>query len=316
MPEQSHPLGESRPIDSWLQPEPILIIGRDGQVGRALADALAPLGKIVLWGRGDFSLGDIMEKLDDSRPSAIINAAAWTKVELAESRPAEAREANATMPAFLGKWAAKNEALVIHYSTDYVFDGQKNGAYLETDTPAPLNVYGQTKLEGDLALLESGAKALIFRTSWVYSIFGQNFPKTILNLAQKHPELTVNNDQKGAPTSAELIAQVTAVAAAKYLSAPESLPTGIYNLAASGHTTWRDYALTIISRARDLGFPISPNLKINSCEGPDPQRPARRPLNSRLDASKLEKDFRLFLPGWEYGLERLLSNMRALAVTA
>jgi dTDP-4-dehydrorhamnose reductase len=289
-----------------------LIIGKDGQVGRAAALALAPFGEAALWGREDVALESLAALLDNLKPKIVVNAAAWTKVDLAETREREARLVNALLPARLGEWAAKSGALVIHYSTDYVFDGQKQGPYLETDSPRPLSVYGKTKLEGDLALLGSGARIIIFRTSWVYSIIGQNFPKTILALAQKRPELVINDDQTGAPTSADLIAQVTALAVYRHLSDPDEAPTGLYNLAASGRTTWKGYAAHLLHKAKSLGWPLDPIPRLIPRTGSDPDRPAARPLNSSLDCSKLASDFGLFPPNWTWHVDRLLTDLAAI----
>ena len=297
-------------------PPTILVIGKYGQVGRAASAALAHLGTLVLWGREDFTISAIESGLEKVRPDVIVNAAAWTKVDLAETREREAREANAALPAKLGEWAAENGALVVHYSTDYVFNGAKQGLYLETDEAAPINVYGQTKLEGDLALLGSGARYLIFRTSWVYSLIGSNFPKTILDLARKNSELTINDEQTGAPTSAGLIAQVTALAVRWHLVDPDDAPTGLYNLTASGRTTWKGYAARLLNKAKSLGWPFEPIPSLRPSHGQPSDRPAKRPLNSSLDCSKLIGDFCVHPPNWTWHVDILLADMAALALNA
>jgi dTDP-4-dehydrorhamnose reductase len=278
---------------------------------------MSPLGKICLWGRreADFLKPlDIEAKLEALKPDIIVNAAAWTKVDLAESQPIAANIVNNLIPSLLATWSAKNSSLLIHYSTDYVFDGSKESAYSETDRPNPLNIYGQTKLDGDLAILNNTKKVYIFRTSWVFSLIGQNFPKTILKLASEKPELTINNDQIGSPTSAEFLAAVTAVVIRDYLS---NLPQqyGLYNLTSNGETSWLGYAQYLLAKARELGFTFfSDQTTLIPSYGPNPQRPAKRPLNSRLDPTKIESQLKITRPTWQEEIDKLLRAMALLGL--
>lgn len=295
----------------------ILVTGRDGQLGRALARSLAPLGRIVAWGRleADFLAPDgIAPRLDALGPDVIANAAAWTGVDLAETRPGPARLANAEAPARLAAWAARRGALLVHFSTDYVFDGAKDGPYGETDPPAPLNAYGRTKLLGDQAVLASGGPHLVLRTSWVYSLTGQNFPRTILRLAQTRPELTVNDDQIGAPTSASFLAAATALAVRDFLSGRATGP-GLYNLVPAGQTSWLGYARHLLDRALALGLPFPSGLPaLRPSYGPDPQRPALRPLNSRLSTEKIRRTLDIHCPPWQQDVELFLRDLLALGL--
>ncbi|MDR2367234.1 MAG: dTDP-4-dehydrorhamnose reductase [Deltaproteobacteria bacterium] len=291
-------------------PPLILVTGRDGQLGGALGHSLSPLGPIVSWGRqeADFSRPlEIESKLNDLKPSIIANAAAWTKVDLAESHPDEARLANAGTPAVVSAWAKRHGAFLVHYSTDYVFDGSKALPYDENDPPNPLNVYGRTKLDGDLAVLANLGKGFVFRTGWVFSAAGQNFPKTILRLAASQTTLTINDDQTGAPTSAEFLAAATALVIRDYLQG-QAHPYGLYNLSSSGQTTWRGYAEYLLRSARALGFPL-PGTTIRPAYGPDPSRPAKRPLNSRLDTSKARLNLSLSCPPWQDEVDKFLSRL-------
>jgi dTDP-4-dehydrorhamnose reductase len=294
-----------------------LILGRHGQLGRALASALSPLGRLILAGRGAVDPKSPRAALSAIRPTVIVNAAAYTKVDLAESHEAEAAIDNALLPGALAAWAAEAGALLVHYSTDYVFDGKKDGPYLETDAPAPLNAYGRTKLAGDEAVLGAGGRCLVFRTSWVYSLIGQNFPKTILGLARQKAELVINDDQVGAPVSADLLAAVTALAVARHQSAPESAPVGLMNLASQGETSWLGFARWLVEKARELRMPIPEGLpRLLPAYGPDPSRPALRPLNSRLDCSKASEALGLHLPHWTHHAERLLEDLAAIGPAA
>ncbi|MDR2300947.1 MAG: dTDP-4-dehydrorhamnose reductase, partial [Deltaproteobacteria bacterium] len=277
-------------------PPKILITGRDGQLGQALARSLSPLGPIVALGRqeADFLKPSALEnKLKELKPTVIVNAAAWTKVDLAQCRPNEARLVNADSPLAISAWARDNDAFFIHYSTDYVFDGQKPGPYTELDAPNPLNVYGQTKLEGDLGILNNLAKGYVFRTSWVFSPLGSNFPKTILRLAKTQSDLTVNDDQRGAPTSADFLAALTALAIRDHLQ-DRPHPPGLYNLTCSGQTTWHGYADYLLHAAKLQGFSFHHNpFVLTPSYGPNPNRPAKRPLNSLLDTSKIQLELNI-----------------------
>jgi dTDP-4-dehydrorhamnose reductase len=290
----------------------ILVTGRDGQLGRALALTLSPLGQLTTWGRkeADFTKpAELTDKLEALQPHFIVNAAAWTKVDLAESQPDAALLVNTKSPALLADWAAKNNSFLIHYSTDYVFDGTKPSPYTESDSPNPINAYGQTKLTGDQAILDSGVKGLIFRTSWVFSLFGVNFPKTILKLAAVQPSLTINDDQIGAPTSAEFLAAATAAIIRDILSGATP-PLGLYNLTCAGQTSWLGYATYLLSKARSLGFSFPTTLtSLQPSYGLDPSRPAKRPLNSLLDNSRLETLLNIHRPTWQEEIDKLLRSL-------
>ncbi len=290
----------------------ILLFGKGGQVGWELQRSLAPLGKVVALDCecegelcGDFTnLLGIAETVRRVAPDIIVNAAAYTAVDKAESEPELARTINALAPGVLADEAQKLGAWLVHYSTDYVFDGSGSRPWRETDATGPLNVYGQTKLEGEQAVARC-TKHLIFRTSWVYSARGANFAKTMLRLAAERDQLKIINDQIGAPTGAELLADVTAFALRTIQDQPEL--AGLYHLAASGETSWHGYASFVIDQARRAGLQmrVAPD-----CIEPVPTTayptPARRPLNSRLDTRKLQAAFGLHLPAWESGVVRML----------
>lgn len=308
----------------------ILLLGQNGQVGWELQRSLAPLGEVIALGRhalhpvygelsGDLSnLEALAATVRAVRPDVIVNAAAHTAVDRAESEPDLARTLNALAPGVLAGEAHKLGAWLVHYSTDYVFDGSGDRPWLETDTPAPLSVYGRTKLEGERRIQASGARHLIFRTSWVYAARGGNFAKTMLRLAQERDRLTVIADQFGAPTGAELLADVTAQAVAKVKAtaktqAGDGTPDswqGIYHLAAGGETTWNGYARHVVAEA----LRIKPDLQIKAQEiAAVPTSafptPAVRPHNSRLDTQKLQATFGLVLPPWQQGVNRMLAEV-------
>lgn len=294
----------------------ILLLGKDGQVGWQLQRSLAPHGRVVACGRGECDLADpdaVRRVLRDVRPSVIVNAAAYTAVDKAESEPELARRINAEAPAVLAAAAAVSGALLVHYSTDYVYDGSKAGPWMEDDPTGPLGVYGSSKLAGEKAIRAAGCRSLIFRTSWVFGARGGNFVKTILRLAREKEEgdsLNVVDDQVGSPTPAALIATVTGVVLAMLrrgdlLTAGESR---LYHLAAARPVSWCAFARTIVGLADAMpGFDL--RLKpeaihaIGSAKYPTP---AQRPANSRLDCSRLENDFGLRMPDWQPYLERML----------
>lgn len=279
----------------------LLVLGRDGQVGTALTQILAPLGQIVAYGRegADFSrperLGELVRR---EQPDVIVNAAAYTAVDKAESEPELARLVNAEAPAALARAAADTGAWLIHYSTDYVFDGEKPEPYVEDDATGPLNVYGASKREGELAIGASGAKHLIFRTSWVHAPGANNFIAKILGLAQSRDELKVIDDQVGAPTSARLIAEVT-MRAIEQIDHERPLGSGIYHLTAMGETSWNGYAQYVIGEALKRGATLRASaervLPVPSSAFPSP---ARRPHNSRLSTHKLRSALAIDLPDW------------------
>lgn len=292
----------------------ILLFGKGGQVGWELQRSLAPLGEIVALDFdskdhcGDFSnLTGLADTVRNVKPDVIVNAAAHTAVDKAESEAELARTLNALAPGVLAQEAARAGAWLVHYSTDYVFDGSGTRPWTETDTPAPLNVYGQTKLEGEQLIQAACPQHLILRTSWVYAARGGNFAKTMLRLAQERERLTVIDDQFGAPTGAELLADVTAHAIRQLRQRPED--AGLYHLVASGETNWHAYAKYVLAQARLL----QPALLIKASEVvPVPSTafptPARRPHNSRLDTRKLQATFGVSLPHWQPGVARMLAE--------
>jgi dTDP-4-dehydrorhamnose reductase len=288
-----------------------LITGANGQLGFELQRALAPLGDVVACGRDacDLSSPDsIRAALRAAKPDVIFSAGAYTAVDKAESEPDLARAVNGDVPRILGEEAAKLGALVIHYSTDYVFDGTKPSAYREEDAMNPLGVYGKTKLEGEKALAASGADHLIFRTSWVFGAHGKNFVKTILRLASNRDELRIVADQFGAPTGAALLADTSTHIATRYLrDGRKNFPFGLYHLAASGETSWHGFAQHIVAKAAAVNSPLQATidriLPIPAAEYPTP---AARPANSRLDTSKFRTAFGLHLPDWKHGVDQVL----------
>jgi dTDP-4-dehydrorhamnose reductase len=296
----------------------ILLLGRGGQVGWELQRSLSVLGDVVGLGSdaahnpnglcGDLTdLDGLARTVEQVRPDVIVNAAAHTAVDKAESEPELARTINALAPAMLAQAATKIGAWLVHYSTDYVFDGSGTTPWKETDRTGPLSVYGQTKLEGEQAVA-STPKHLILRTSWVYATRGGNFAKTMLRLAGEREALTVINDQFGAPTSAELLADVTAHALRQLQDQPAL--AGLYHCIASGETTWHGYAQFVLGQAQALGL----SLKAGPAQvAPTPTSsyptPAKRPLNSRLDTGKLQAAFGLTLPHWQVGVARMLTEI-------
>lgn len=280
----------------------LLILGRDGQVGTALAQLLAPLGTVVALGRDGADLAQperLATIVDREQPDVIVNAGAYTAVDKAESEPELAQLVNADGPGALARAVAKRGAWLIHYSTDYVFDGEKPAPYVEDDATRPLNVYGATKRAGELAIAEVGAKHLIFRTSWVHAPGRGNFIAKILGLAQSRDELKVIDDQIGAPTSARLIADVTARAVVQ-IARGRPLTSGIYHLAAAGETSWHGYASYVIGEALKRGVTLKVALDrvlpVPSSAFPSP---ARRPHNSRLSTHKLRSALGIELPDWQ-----------------
>lgn len=293
----------------------ILLFGKSGQVGWELQRSLAPLGEVIALDSnsadycGDFTnLDGIAKTIRSIAPDVIVNAAAHTAVDKAESEAELARTINALAPRVLAEEAKRGNAWLIHYSTDYVFDGSGDTAWLETDNTASLSVYGATKLEGEQAIIDSGCRYLIFRTSWVYGTRGGNFAKTMLRLAAERDRLTVINDQVGAPTGADLLADVTAHAIRTVQQRPEL--AGLYHLVASGETTWYDYARFVINFARDAGMDIK---VMDDAIVPVPTSafptPATRPLNSRLNTGTLCANFDINLPHWQTGVARMLTEL-------
>jgi dTDP-4-dehydrorhamnose reductase len=293
-----------------------LIFGANGQVGHELQSALESLGTVVALGRTEVDLRDIagvQDAVRRFRPRVIVNAAAYTAVDRAESEQGIARVVNGEAPGVMAEEAEAVGAAMVHYSTDYVFDGRKVGAYVEEDSPNPLSVYGQTKLEGERRVASGCTRALIFRTSWVYGAHGSNFPKTMLRLARERPQLRVVADQWGAPTSAALIARVTASVLGPMLGAPAGDPRwGLYHLAARGETNWCDYARRVLEAAARGGMPLQASAKdVVPISTADYPVAATRPANSRLDTSKLCRSFGEFirLPEWTQDVDDLIGNL-------
>ncbi|MCX7190170.1 MAG: dTDP-4-dehydrorhamnose reductase [Methylotenera sp.] len=286
----------------------ILLLGKNGQVGWALQRSLAPLGELVALDSqsGDLSnLTGLAQTVRDVAPDVIVNAAAYTAVDKAENEPVLAHTINALALSVLAQEAKRIGAWLIHFSTDYVFDGSGDKPWLETDATGPLSVYGVTKLAGEQAIVASACKHLIFRTSWVYGARGNNFAKTMLKLAQERDSLKVVNDQMGAPTGADLLADVTAHAIRTALQKPNV--SGLYHLVASGETSWHEYACFVIDFARQAGLEIKvAQTAIQAVPSNEFATVAKRPLNSRLNASKLLQTFDLHLPNWQTGVTRMM----------
>jgi len=294
----------------------ILLLGKNGQVGWELQRSLSTLGELVAldfdtpgpW-QADFSKPESLAPLVQAvRPDVIVNAAAHTAVDKAESEPEFARALNATGPAVLAREAAASGAWLVHYSTDYVFDGSGDQPCSEDAPTAPLSVYGRTKLEAEQAIAASGCKHLVLRTSWVYAARGGNFAKTMLKLAAEREALNIIDDQIGAPTGADLLADVTAHALRQAMAQPAL--AGLYHCVAAGETSWHGYARHVIEWARAAGQPIK---VAADAVRPIPTSayptPAQRPLNSRLSTQKLQLAFGLRLPGWQTGVERMLTEV-------
>jgi dTDP-4-dehydrorhamnose reductase len=295
----------------------ILLLGKDGQVGWELQRALAPLGELVSLGRAEADLEDhakLAQTLAAQAPSVIVNAAAYTAVDKAESEPDKAARINAGAPAVLAEYARQHKAWLVHYSTDYVFDGSKSGPYVEHDATNPISVYGKTKRDGEAAIEQSGCRHLTFRTSWVFAARGGNFAKTMLRLAKERDSLNVVADQFGAPTSAELIADTTALCLHAALQAGKSGNelSGIYHLVAAGECTWHEYARFVIDRAAQLGVPLKASAEqVKPIPASQYPTPAKRPANSRMATTRLEQTFGLKMPPWQHHVTRLLDEICA-----
>lgn len=295
----------------------ILLLGKDGQVGWELQRALAPLGELRACGRAeaDFTNPDSLRALVRGvAPDVIVNAAAYTAVDKAESDQHAAHVCNAVAPGVLAEEAGTLGAWLVHYSTDYVFDGSKEGAWVETDTVNPLSVYGRTKYDGEERIRASGARHLILRTSWVFAPRGGNFAKTMLRLAKERETLSVVADQHGAPTGAELLADATALALhciAELGTKAQDL-SGTYHLAASGATTWHAYARHVLAQAQVHGAVLKARSEaVQPIATSAFPTPAMRPANSRLDCSKFCANFGLVLPDWRFHVNRMIAELSA-----
>lgn len=294
----------------------ILLLGKNGQVGWELQRALAPLGEVVALDRhaGDGLCGDLANldglaaTIDQVKPDVIVNAAAHTAVDKAESEPELARTINALASDVMAQAAARHGAWLINYSTDYVFDGSGDQPRKEGDATGPLGVYGATKLEGEQLIAQSGCRYVVLRTSWVYAAKGNNFAKTMLRLASERDSLNVINDQIGAPTGAELIADVTAHIIRSLKCLPDV--SGVYHLVAAGETSWYDYAKFVLTTAQQAGktLKVTPDA-VGAIPTSAYPTPAKRPHNSRLDISKLETTFNLTMPPWQTGVARMLAEI-------
>jgi dTDP-4-dehydrorhamnose reductase len=292
----------------------ILLLGKDGQVGWELQRSLRPLGELIALGRhgvdglsGDLTdLAALRETIRKVQPDVIVNAAAYNAVDTAESEPDQANLVNAQAIQVLADEAREVGAWLVHYSTDYVFDGQGQVPWLEGDEPQPLNRYGESKLAGERAVQASGCRYLLFRTSWVYSARGGNFAKTMLRLGKEREKLNVIVDQVGAPTGADLIADITVLALQQALKRPEL--SGLYHLAAAGEVSWYGYACHVLDFAKANGESLAVQA-IEPIEATAYPTAARRPLNSRLNTQKLRDNFSLHLPDWQSGVTRMLREV-------
>jgi dTDP-4-dehydrorhamnose reductase len=287
----------------------ILLIGKNGQVGWELRRAFAPLAEVVAVDYPEINFTDppaLRQLVAGTRPDVVVNAAAYTAVDKAETETELCRQVNAVAPGILAEEAKKLGALMVHYSTDYIFDGTKTSPYVETDAPNPLGAYGRTKLEGDRAVKASGADHLIFRLCWVYGARGQNFMLTMQRLARERETLRVVGDQFGCPTWSRMIAETTALALKQVLAGVDrSAHNGEYHLAAGGQANWHEFASRIVELMPEAERKCRAVEKITTAEYPTP---AKRPAYSVLDCGKLQKTFGLRLPGWEASLRQVLDK--------
>lgn len=287
----------------------ILLIGKHGQVAWELQRTLAPLGDVLAVGRSDLDLADVVavrKLVAELHPELVVNAAAYTAVDKAESEKELCHQINAALPGVLAEEAKKLGALLVHYSTDYVFDGTKKTPYVENDVTNPLGSYGASKLAGEKAVVATGADHLIFRLCWVYGVRGQNFMLTMQRLAREREKLRVVRDQVGCPTWARMIAEATAPAIRQVLAAKDrAMYSGIYHLAASGNTSWHGFATRIVELMPETERKCREVEAITTAEYPTP---AKRPAYSVLDCTKLEQTFGLRLPDWERSLRQVFDK--------
>jgi dTDP-4-dehydrorhamnose reductase len=292
----------------------ILLFGASGQVGWELQRSLSPVAEVIVCNREQVNLekgGRVAALIGETKPTMIVNAAAYTAVDKAEIEVDRARRINAESVGIMANEARKHGSMLVHYSSDYIFDGEKDGYYREVDSPNPCSVYGRTKHEGEELIRDSGCRHLIFRTSWVYSLTGQNFAKKIIGMAKDHPELRIINDQYGVPTSAEMIADITAMCLLKLLNGGTS-PRQIeetYNIVPTGTTTWHGFAEYLINslKARGESFCVD---RIEPVSMHDFDAPAKRPANSRLSTTKIQHDFKVHLPPWQWHVDRFVKEFQ------
>lgn len=292
----------------------ILLLGKNGQVGWELQRSLAPLGEVISLDRnglnqwcGDLSKPDqIYQTIVDIAPNVVVNASAYTAVDMAETEKEMANLINHVAVGKIAEACAQIKALLVHYSTDYVFDGEGTSKFNETDALKPLNVYGQTKALGEQAIQNAQCNYLIFRTSWVFAQKGKNFLKTMLALSQQREELSIIDDQIGVPTSAELIADVSAHAIVQTLR--DQTKIGIYHLVAGGETSWFEYAQCIFEQAKKIGAHLAIQ-KVNPIPTTAYPTPAQRPLNSRLNNQKIQHAFQIYLPDWKVHVQRTVTEV-------
>ncbi|GAA3898591.1 dTDP-4-dehydrorhamnose reductase [Halomonas cibimaris] len=302
--------------DANAEAATVLLTGASGQAGFELCRALAPLGRVLAPARAELDLADaaaVDAWLERHTPDLIVNAAAYTAVDKAEDEPALARRLNAELPAQLAAYCARHGKWLVHYSSDYVYSGAGNTPWAEDAATAPVNSYGETKRDGDAAVVQSGSAHLVFRTSWVYSAPGKNFVNTMLRLGAERESLAVVADQIGAPTPARLIAQVTALALAPWpRTGQAAIPRGVYHLAPRGEASWWDVARATFVEAARLGMPlaITPEA-VAPIATEDYPTPARRPRNSRLNVKKLEHALSITLPDWRAQLALTLQETRS-----
>lgn len=281
----------------------ILLTGKNGQVGWELQRTLCTLGDVVALGSAELDLADpdaIVRIVRDIKPDLIVNPAAYTAVDKAESEPELAMAVNGRAPGILAEEAKRLGAQLVHYSTDYVFDGRKASPYVETDEPNPLNVYGRSKLEGERAIQAVGGRHLILRTSWVYGTRGKNFLLTMMRLITERPQLNVVADQYGAPTWSRIIAEATAAAVLR-----REGTSGVYHLTSQGSVSWHGFALRIAQHLQASGHDVANVLPIPASQY---KVPAQRPMNSRMSTRKLEQDFDLYLPQWDVAFEMAVAD--------
>ncbi len=283
----------------------ILLTGINGQVGWELQRTLQPLGEVIALDRGQLDLTQpeqIRMVVQALKPALIVNPAAYTAVDKAESEPELAQAINGNAPGIFAEEAKRLDALLVHYSTDYVFDGEKTAPYVESDAPQPMGSYGRTKLAGEQAIVASGCRHLVFRTCWVYGRRGHNFMRTMLRLAAERDELRVVDDQFGAPTWSRMIAETTALALARHAG-----QQGIYHLAAAGECSWHGFAAAIVDEANAFGI-LNKRPPVRRIASADFPTPTRRPASSRLDCTRLAQDFGLRLPSWQSQLNSCLAE--------